>query len=130
MNSTQRPLLLSSALVLSTIGSSIGTAAYLGTFLFYKQALPLIEKFTNDLTAGMISRFYILAMAILSFISLLGVLKMWKNERTGFFFYLFAQVCLFVLPLVNIGKQAFSSTNTIFTVLFLSIYAIFLKQMQ
>lgn len=130
MDSAKRPLLLTSALALSTIGSSVSTVAYLGTFLFYEKALPQIEKFTNDLTAGMISRYYILAMGIISFVSLIGVLKMWKNERSGFFFYLFAQACLFVLPLINIGKHAFSSTNAIFTVLFLSIYAVFLKSMQ
>ncbi|WP_163717634.1 hypothetical protein [Mangrovibacterium lignilyticum] len=130
MNTQKRPLLLSSALTLSTIGSSIATISYLGTFIFYKQALPYIEKFTNTLTPELISRFYILALAVICLVSLLGVVKMWKSQKAGFFIYLIAQLCLFALPLLYIGSHAFSSTNAIFTLLFVTIYGVFYKSFR
>lgn len=127
MNTTQRPLLLNSALALSTIGSGISTLAYLAAFIFYKQVLPRIEQFTNIETPNLINRFYVLSLAVFALVSFVGVLKMWQFKKAGFFFYLTAQAGLWGFPLIFIGIQAFSSTNTIFTLLFLFIYIFFFR---
>ena len=54
MNITKRPLLLNSALALSTIGSGFSTLAYLLAFIFYKQVLPHLVQLTNIETPAMI----------------------------------------------------------------------------
>lgn len=130
MDRTTRPLLLTSSLALSTIGSSVAMLTYFTTFFFFEQTLPFIVKATNTLTPGLLSRTYVLSLAALYLISLIGVIKMWKAKRTGFFFYLAAQTGIWVLPLIQIGTHAVSSTNTIFTLLFLSIYASFIKRFK
>ncbi len=130
MNITKRPLLLNSALALSTIGSGFSTLAYLLAFIFYKQVLPHLVQLTNIETPAMISRFYLLSLAVFALVSFIGILKMWKFNKAGFFFYLTAQICLWAFPLFYIGTHAFSSTNTIFTVLFLLIYSAFYRHFK
>ena len=127
MENHQRPLLLSSALLLSTIGSSAATLTYLLSATFYSQVLPYIEKYTNLETPGEISRLYVLSLGAISLLSLIGVVNMWKYRKAGYFIYLSAQIALFALPLLVLGKHAFSSTNTIFMLLFITIYSAFLK---
>lgn len=130
METTKRPLLLNSALALSTIGSGISTLAYLLAFIFYQQVLPHLVQLTNIETPDLISRFYFLSLAAFTLISFIGILKMWKFKKAGFFFYLAAQICLWAFPLFYIGGHAFSSTNTIFTLLFLLIYTSFLRLLK
>lgn len=127
MDSSERPLLLSSAIALSKLGSGLATIAYLGSFIFYQRALLWIEKLTNSQTPEMLDRFYILAMAAISFVSLLGVIKMGKSKKSGFFFYLTAQISLIVVPIIHIGTNAFSTTNLIFTLIFIAIYSSFYR---
>lgn len=127
MNTPNRPLLFSAALVLSTIGSSVAALSYLFTAIFYQQALPYIERLTNIQTPNLISRWYVLVIGLISLVSLVGIVKLWQYRKSGFFIYLAAQITLLVLPLLYIGKHAFSSTNTIFTLLFVLIYLSFLK---
>ncbi len=125
----KRPLLLSSALVLSSVGSGLAAVMYFAAFLFYEKALPSIEKFTNAETPELISRFYMLALGSIYCVSAIGIVKMWNTQKTGFYLYLLAQISLWGLPLIYIGSHAFSSTNTIFTLLFIAIYSLFLKRM-
>lgn len=127
MNTTKRPLLLNSALSLSTIGSGVSTLAFFSAFIFYKSVVPYITQLTNIDTPNEISRFYFLCLAVFALVSFVGVLKMWKFKKAGYFFYLAAQICLWAFPLFYMGTHAFSSTNTIFTVLFLLIYTSFLR---
>lgn len=130
MNVQQRPVLLTSALILSTIGSSLLSLTYLLTALFYRQTLPYIEQFTNAETTGLISRFYAFSLGACGVVSLAGIMLMWKFRKSGFYLYLGAQVAWWVLPLLVIGRHAFSSTATIFTLLFLAIYLAFLRQLK
>lgn len=130
MTRLHRPLLLSSALFLSTIGSSVACLAFLFTAIFYSNMLPSIQKLTNIETPGLLGRWYVLAFALVHFVSLTGVIKLWQNRKSGFFIYLAAQITLFLLPLIYIGPNAFSSTNTIFALLFTGIYLAFLKHLN
>lgn len=130
MPRTHRPLLLSSALFLSTIGSSIACLAFLFMAIFYSNMLPSIQKLTNTATPNLLSRWYVLAFALVHFVSLVGIVKLWQNRKSGFFIYLAAQLTLFLLPLIYIGPNAFSSTNTIFSLLFIAIYLSFFKRLN
>ncbi|PTN08080.1 hypothetical protein [Mangrovibacterium marinum] len=127
MNTPKRPLLLNSALALSTIGSGVGSLAFFLAFIFYQQLLPQLVQFTNVGTPALLSRMYLLSLAVFALVSFVGVLQMWRFKRTGFYLYLAAQTCLWAFPLYHIGWQAFSSTNTIFSVLFLLIYVAFIR---
>lgn len=130
MSTHQRPLLFSSALVLSTIGSGLALLLYLFSFLFFDQALALIEQYTNLISPTLISRLYVLAFAAAYLVSFIGIIKLWQGRKLGFYLYLLAQITIWGLPMLVIGWQAFSSTNTIFTLLFLAIYSVFLKLLK
>ncbi len=130
MNTTTRPRLLWSALSLSTLGSGISAIAYLGAAIFYQPTLKLITHFTNLLATEGLSRLYFVVLAGFSLLSVTAVLSLWKNKRHGYFLYLFAQIALWAMPLIYLGTNAFSSTNTIFTVLFIAIYSRFYRQYQ
>ncbi|MFV0376072.1 MAG: hypothetical protein ACK5JD_02075 [Mangrovibacterium sp.] len=130
MSTPSRPLLFSSVLTLSTIGSSIACLAFLFTAIFYSNMLPTIQKLTNIETPGLLGRWYVLTFALVHFVSLSGIIKLWHNRKSGFYIYLAAQITLLVLPLIYLGKNAFSSTNAIFTILFIGIYLVFLKRLK
>lgn len=130
MSTPNRPLLFSSALTLSTIGSSIASLAFLFVAAFYSNMLPTIQKLTNTETPDMISRWYVITLGLVCVVSLIGVFKMWQYRKSGFFIYLAAQMTMLLLPLAYIGSHAFSSTNTIFTMLFVGVYLAFLKRLK
>ncbi len=127
MNYKDRPLLLSSALLLSTIGSSIAVLAYFCAVIFFNQTGRLIETLTNTQTMQKITPLYFTIFCGLYLLSLIGVIKMKKQQKAGYFFYTGAQLSLLVVPVLWLGPNAFSATNTIFTLLFIAIYSVFLK---
>jgi len=70
-----------------------------------------------------ISQYYFLLFSLLFGVSFLGVSFMWKLKKAGFFIYSIAQAAIFSLPLLWIGKEAFSSVVLIFTAMFIGAYA-------
>ncbi|MEL7589450.1 MAG: hypothetical protein AAGU19_22240 [Prolixibacteraceae bacterium] len=130
MNKQDRPLLLSAAIFLSLIGSSVATLVYFSAAVFFGQTKELVEKLTNIQAPQNLSAVYMAVFGVLYGLSLLGVIKMHKMQRSGLSLYAFAQISLLILPLAWIGTQAFSSTNTIFTLLFITIYGIHRKRLQ
>ncbi len=127
MKLKDKPLLLASAIVLSLVGSTLSMITFLGASLFFKPAKQFIESITNIQNMQKVTPQYFLILGTLSVLSFIGVLKISKMKRSGFFFYLGAQVALFLVPVIVLGSQAISSTNTIFTLLFCGIYAAFYK---
>jgi hypothetical protein len=127
MKQQTRPLLLSAALLLSVIGSSIATLAYFTAAAFFDQTRQIIEKLTNIQTPQKIAPLYFVIYGALYCLSLIGVLKMMKMRKAGYFFYAGAQISLLIVPLLWMGVNSFSATNTIFTILFITIYSVFLK---
>jgi len=130
MRQQERPLLLSAAILLSLIGSSLATLAYFTAAIFFSQTREIIEKFTNIQTPQKITSLYFVIFGTLYGLSLTGVLKMRGMQKAGYFFYTGAQLCLLVVPLLWMGGNAFSATNTIFTLLFIAIYSIYLKDFK
>ena len=76
-----------------------------------------------------LSAFYFMLLSALCLLSLIGVFKMKKHQKAGFFFYLGAQLALLFLPVIWLNWNAFSVTNTIFTALFSLIYLSFYNRM-
>ena len=127
MNYNERPLLLSSALLLSTVGSGIAVLAYFCAAVFFDRTGRLIETLTNIQTMQQITPLYFTIFFGLYLLSLIGVIKMKKQQKSGYFFYTGAQLALLSVPVLWLGSNAFSVTNTIFTLLFIAIYSAFLK---
>ncbi|MGE4587474.1 MAG: hypothetical protein AB7D05_09045 [Mangrovibacterium sp.] len=130
MNLQEKPPLLSAALMLSLAGSSLGLLAYLAAALFYRQSLRLIGQLTDMLAVQKVSQPYFFLFALLYALSLLGVLNMCRSRKTGYFLYAGAQSGLLLVPLFQIGTDAFSMTNTLFTLLFLTIYSVYLGRFR
>jgi len=122
-----RPLLLSAALLLSTVGSSVAVLLYFSAAVFFNQTSLLIEQLTNMQTMQKITPSYFIIFGALYGLSLLGVMKMRGQQKAGYFFYTGAQLILLIVPLLWLGVNAFSATNTIFTLLFIAIYSIYVK---
>lgn len=128
MKQYERPSLLSAALLLGMIGSGIATLAYFTAAAFFNRTRRIIEELTNVQTPQKIAPLYFMIYGALYCLSLIGILKMMKMQRTGYFFYTSAQICLLIVPLLWMGPNSFSATNTIFTFLFISIYSAYLKK--
>ncbi len=117
----------SAAITLTFIGSSIATLVYWFSALFYNSAKELITNITNATSMDNTSSLFFLSLGTLYFISFIGALKMWKKQKAGFFFYSMAQIVILFLPLMWLGGNSFSTTNTIYTILFIGIYSLNLK---
>lgn len=130
MKQQEHPLLFSAAILLSLIGSSLATLTYFTAAIFFDQTKEMVERFTNIQTPQKIAPLYFVIFGALYSLSLVGVLKMRKMQKAGYFFYASAQICLLIVPLLWMGPHAFSATNTIFTFLFITIYSVYLKDFK
>lgn len=127
--SENQPLLFVSTILLSLVGSSLGLVLFAAAALFFEQTKQLVIEVTNISSMDGLSAFYFMLLAALCLLSLIGVLKMKKYQKAGFFFYLGAQLALLFLPVIWLNWNAFSVTNTIFISLFSLIYLSFYKRM-
>lgn len=124
-----QPLLFSASIVLSLIGGVLGIVLFWGGALFFNKSKELVESITNITAMDLISPLYFFLFGALCLLSFIGVLKMKKWQKAGFFFYLGAQATMLFLPAIWLGWNAFSVTNTIFTLLFVLIYRSFYRRM-
>ena len=130
MTQNNKPLLLKAALLLSAIAGCIAGFTYLGAALFYEPAVEKIQSITNITSTKGTSPLYFAVFGLLYALSLFGVYKMYKLQRIGFWVYLVAQLTILLTPIVWLGINSFSITNTIFTMLFLLIYLSFYRRMR
>jgi hypothetical protein len=122
--SNQRPPFLSALCLLTFIGSSIGFTGYFLAALFFEKTSELIVKYSSWHNTETISPLYFTLLMALFAISLSGAIRMWKLHRDGFFLYVFAQLAILFVPVVWIDWQAFSTTNAIFTTVFVVGYGL------
>ena len=120
--SKQRSPLLSALCLLTFIGSSIGFIGYFLAALFFEKTSELIIKYSSWHSTEAISPFYFTLLMALFAISLTGAIRIWKLHRDGFFLYVFAQLAILFIPVIWIDWQAFSTTNAIFTTVFVAGY--------
>ena len=118
----KRPVLFSSACILSFLGGGLAALIFLTVSLFYNFFAGKITGITNELSMEGTSPLYFFLMSAFHTLSLYGIITMWKFRKNGFFLYLIAQAAIVVLPVVFIGGNAFSVTNAIFTLIFVSIF--------
>lgn len=129
MKLKEHPLLFSSAIVLSLTGGILGMLLFWGAAIFFTPAKEFVVSVTNLTSMDKITPLYFVLFGALCLVSFLGVLKMKKLQKAGFFFYLGAQLAMLFVPVIWLGWNAFSVNNTIFTLLFVLIYLSFYRRM-
>lgn len=122
MNKKERPDLLSAFCILTFIGSSIGFVLYFLASLFFEEASEIIIRYSSWHTVDKISPLYFTIFMAMYAVSLAGAIRIWKQHRDGLFLYILAQFIIMFLPVVWINSHSFSTTNAIFTAVFIIGY--------
>ncbi|MEN8117579.1 MAG: hypothetical protein ABFS16_11410 [Bacteroidota bacterium] len=123
-SSNQRPPLLSALCILTFFGSTVAFFGYFLASIFFQKTSELIIKYSSWHTTEDISPLYFTVLMTLFAISLTGAIRMWKRHRDGFFLYFFSQLIILFLPAIWINWNALSTTNAIFTTVFIIGYGI------
>jgi hypothetical protein len=123
MNKTDRPRVLESLCWLSFLGSGGGFVLYTAAAIFYDTSKGFILKYSSLSSVDHLPPVYFLLLSLLFSVSLYGVSRMWMLKKTGFFIYAMAQLAILILPVLWMGKAAFSAVALIFTLLFIGAYA-------
>jgi len=118
----KRPILLESACIFSMIGSGFGFFYMLISTIFFNQMINFVVKYSNYLAAENLSPAYFASLMGAFALSLVGVIKIYRMQLSGIYFYLSAQILLAILPVIRMGFNALSYSNIIFVLLFSSIY--------
>jgi len=123
----KKPIFYEAACVFSIIGSSLSFISMFISVIFFKIVTEKITSFTNITSTEKLSPFYFVMLMAAFSISLAGAIKLYHMQRSGIYFYLAAQTMVLLLPVVWLGSNAFSVTNTIFTVLFSGVYLYYIR---
>lgn len=126
----KKPILFEGACVFSFLGSSIGLAAMLLAALFFPHVSQLIVMLTNYTSADALSRLYFAILMASYSLSLAGVIKLYRMQRSGLYLYLLAQMMILLFPVLALGSSALSVMNVIFTFLFLSVYIFYFRHLS
>jgi len=119
---TKKPIFYEAACVFSIIGSSIGFISMFVATFFFKEVTEKIRAFTNITSTENLSPVYFAMLMAAFSLSLAGVIKLYRMQRSGIYFYLTAQILIMFLPVAWLGSYSFSTTNAIFTLLFSGVY--------
>jgi hypothetical protein len=119
---TTRSDLLTALCILSFIGSGISFIGFFLASVFFEKTSELIIKYSSTHSLEAISPLYFTLFMVLSAISLVGAIRMWKLHRDGFFIYAASQLVILFLPVIWLGWNSFSVTGAIFTGVFVGGY--------
>jgi hypothetical protein len=117
-----KPLFYESACIFSIIGSSIGIVSMFIATIFFRIVTEKIREITDLTATEKLSPIYFALLMAAFSVSLAGAIKLYRMQRTGLYFYLTAQLIVLFLPVFWLGSNAFSVTNTIFTLIFSGVY--------
>ena len=96
------------------------------------------EDFTNAMTDSMnlltqINPNYYLILLALFIASLIGVIKMFKNDKRGFHIYAIAQICMLIVHSVFVyplQKPSPFISDLLLTAIFILLYYLYFKRME
>jgi len=125
-----RPALLSALCILTFIGSGVAFLGYFAASLFFDKTKEIIVEYSSMHSAEGLSPLYFTALMALYALSLTGAIRMWKLHRDGLFLYIIAQLIIMFLPVIFIDWSAFSTTNAIFTTVFIIGYSINIRHLK
>ncbi|MDD2304696.1 MAG: hypothetical protein PHP53_08370 [Prolixibacteraceae bacterium] len=126
----KKPILFESASIFSIIGSSIGFISMFISTLFFRIVTEKITSVTNITATEKLSPLYFAMLMAAFCVSLVGAIKLYRMQRAGLYFYLIAQTMILFLPVIWLGANAFSATNTIFTLIFAGVYLAYNKSLK
>ena len=126
----KKPILFEGVCIFSLAGSSIGVLYTLIAIVFFPFVRGKIEQFTNITTTEHLSPLYFAILIAAFSLSLAGVIKLYRMQRAGLYFYLVAQAMILFIPVIWLGPNAFSFINTIFTLLFSGIYLFYFTHLK
>ena len=129
-NKNKRPPLLSALCVLTFFGSTVAFLGYFIASLFFQKTSGIIIKYSSWHTTEDISPLYFTVLMALFALSLTGAIRMWKRHRDGLYLYAVSQIIILFLPVIWINWQAFSTTNAIFTLVFIVGYGVNIKWLK
>lgn len=121
------PPFLSALCILTFFGSTVGFIGYFLASLFFEKTSELIIKYSSWYSVDTISPLYFTALMALFAFSLTSAIRMWKFHKDGFYLYVFSQLVILFLPTLWINWNAFSTTNAIFTGVFILGYGLNFK---
>ena len=142
IESPKRPQFLTVICILSFIFSGIGIIFLLfgifGVLAAKSAGIDLSEKMAEmgtdqvsiDAAAAALSIPSLVISIVLTIISLIGVIMMWKLKKTGFFVYTGTQVIALIVPIFFSGMAGFSFVGLFFTALFIVLFGLNLKHMR
>lgn len=125
-----RPALLSALCILTFTGSGIAFVGYFVASLFFEKTKELIVAYSSMHSAEELSPLYFTALMALYALSIVGAIRMWKLHLGGLYLYILVQLIILFLPLIWIGGEAFSTTNAIFTLIFIAGYSINIRHLK
>ena len=126
----KKPILFESASIFSIIGSSIGFISMFISTFFFRIVTEKITSVTNIMATEKLSPLYFAMLMAAFCVSLVGAIKLYRMQRAGLYFYLIAQTMILFLPVIWLGANAFSTTNTIFTLIFAGVYLAYYKSLK
>ena len=126
----KKPILFESVSIFSIIGSSIGFISMFISTLFFRIVTEKITSVTNITATEKLSPLYFAMLMAAFCVSLVGVIKLYRMQRAGLYFYLIAQTMILFLPVIWLGSNSFSTTNAIFTLIFAGVYLAYYKSLK
>ncbi len=126
----KKPILFESASIFSIIGSSIGFISMFISTLFFRIVTEKITSVTNITATEKLSPLYFAMLMAAFCVSLIGAIKLYRMQRAGLYFYLIAQTMILFLPVIWLGRNSFSTTNAIFTLIFSGVYLAYYKSLK
>jgi len=136
-NVPQRPVFLTILCILTFISAGMGGLSALTTPLFADMMVDLVKAsplFDETLKPQIIQMLkagwgYYISTFILAACSFIGAVFMWNLRKIGFHFYAIANLALLFVPTLFLGVTA-GIENVLFSLLFIGMYAIYLKIMK
>ena len=119
---SKKPIFFEAATIFSMAGSAIGFSGMFLAALFFKPVVEKIKLLTNLTATDNLSPLYFAMIGAAFAISFAGSVKLFRLQISGLYFYLAAQLLIIILPVLQLGSDAFSATNLIFTLLFSGVF--------
>ena len=121
---------MSALCILTFIGSGIAFIGYFAASVFFEQTKEIIVEYSSMYSTKGLSPLYFTALMALYALSLVGAIRIWKLHRDGLYLYILAQLIILFTPTIWIGWEAFSTTNAIFTAIFVIGYSMNLRHLK
>lgn len=123
--------------ILTFIGSGVSAFSFLVLYLLFDQ-LPAVAE-TNPFPDEAQQMFqviintpkqFFLIMPLLSLISLLGAVFMWKMKKLGFHFYTSSQLLMLLVPFFMVQGYTVPLSSALLTAAFIGAYGINMNKMR